>query len=193
MPIRGKIINTQKATIEQIQKNAEIMTMIEAFGLTIDLKTMKITYNPEDLRYDKIIIMSDADVDGSHIRNLFYTFIWNFCPQLIKDGYVYSLVAPLYKITMGKDTYIYLKNDEELEDFCNKNAGKKYELSRFKGLGEMSAEETEILVDDQRILHQVTVSDIKQADTLFENLMGTAVVPRKKFIQEHSKEAKYGI
>ena len=80
MPVRGKILNTQKATLDKIQKNAEIMTMIDAFGLSIDTKTMKITYKPEDLRYGKIIIMSDADVDGAHIKNLFYTFIWNFCP-----------------------------------------------------------------------------------------------------------------
>ena len=87
LPVRGKILNTQKATLDKIQKNAEIMTMIEAFGLTIDPKTMKITYRKEDLRYGKIIIMSDADVDGAHIKNLFYTFLWNFCPELIIDGY----------------------------------------------------------------------------------------------------------
>ena len=100
MPVRGKILNTQKASLDKIQKNAEIMTMIDAFGLSIDPKTMKITYKPEDLRYDKIIIMSDADVDGSHIKNLFYTFIWNFCPQLIYDGHIYAGVPPLYKITI---------------------------------------------------------------------------------------------
>lgn len=80
--------------------------MIQTFGLTIDPKNMKITYHPEDLRYGKIIIMSDADVDGAHIKNLFYTFIWNFCPELIKDGYVYAGVPPLYKITIGKNINI---------------------------------------------------------------------------------------
>ena len=132
MPVRGKIINTQKATLAQIQKNAEIMTMIDAFGLNIDPKTLKITYNKEDLRYGKIIIMSDADVDGAHIKNLFYTFIWNFCPDLIKDGYVYAGVPPLYKITIGKE-YKYLKNDEELEAFKKANVGKKYIVGRMKG------------------------------------------------------------
>jgi DNA gyrase subunit B len=107
LPIRGKILNTQKATLDKIQKNAEIMTMIEAFGLGIDTKTMKVTYNPDNLRYDKIIIMSDADVDGAHIKNLFYTFIWNFCPELIFDGHIYAGVPPLYKITIGKE-YKYL-------------------------------------------------------------------------------------
>ena len=81
MPVRGKVLNCQKATLAQIQKNAEIMTMIDAFGLEIDMKTLKVTYSPETLRYGKIIIMSDADVDGAHIKNLFYTFIWNFCPH----------------------------------------------------------------------------------------------------------------
>ena len=132
MPVRGKILNTQKATLAQIQKNAEIMTMIDAFGLRIDPKTMKVTYNKEDIRYGKIIIMSDADVDGAHIKNLFYTFIWNFCPDLIRDGYVYAGVPPLYKITIGKE-YKYLKNDEELEAFKKANVGKKYIVGRMKG------------------------------------------------------------
>ena len=194
MPVRGKILNVRKATLDKIQKNAEIMTMIDAFGLTVDLKTMKLTYNKEDLRYGKIIIESDADVDGSHIKNLFYTFIWTFCPQLIKDGYVYGGVPPLYKITEGKDTYIYLKNDEALEEYRAKHKGKKYQVNRLKGLGELSAEETEILTDpNQRIINQITVSDAKLADLLFDNLMGEAVTPRKNFIKSHSKEATYNV
>ena len=133
MPVRGKILNVRKATLDKIQKNAEIMTMIDAFGLTIDSKTMKLTYNKEDLRYGKIIIESDADSDGSHIKNLFYTFIWTFCPQLILDGYIYAGVPPLYKITEGKDTYIYLKNDAELEEYRTHHKGKKYLVNRLKG------------------------------------------------------------
>ena len=190
MPVRGKIINTQKATIDKIQKNAEIMTMIDAFGLTIDHKTMKVTYRPEDLRYGKIIIMSDADVDGAHIKNLFYTFIWNFCPQLILDGYVYAGVPPLYKITIGKK-YKYIKNDEELENFRKENAGKKYTVNRMKGLGEMSEEETEETLTDpaQRIIKQITVDDVKATTKLFDDLMGPAIIPRKDFIKKYSKEA----
>lgn len=194
MPVRGKILNTQKAPLDKIQKNAEIMTMIEAFGLSVNPKTMKLTYDPEDLRYGKIIIAADADVDGAHIRNLFYTFIWNFCPQLIQEGYVYALMAPLYKITMGKDTYVYIKDDTELAEFAVTHKGKKYQVSRFKGLGEMDKDETEILVDPaQRVLCQVTVDDAKAADVLFDQLMGTGVAPRKKYIQDHSKEAQYGV
>ena len=195
MPVRGKVINVQKATLEKIQKNAEIMTMIEAFGLTVNPKTMKLSYDLEDLRYDRIIIAADADADGSHIRNLLFTFLWNFCPDLVLDGHVYTLVAPLYKIIMGKDKYIYLKNDEELAEFVAANKGKKYQVSRFKGLGEMSADETEeaLVNPSTRTIKQVTVDEIKATDILFDQLMGTAAAPRKKFIQEHSKEATYGI
>ena len=190
MPVRGKILNTQKATLSQIQKNAEIMTMIDAFGLTIDPKTMSITYNEKDLRYDKIIIMSDADVDGAHIKNLFYTFIWNFCPQLIKDGHIYAGVPPLYKITIGKD-YKYLKNDEALEEFRKQHVGRKYLVNRLKGLGEMSVEETEETLTDPngRIIKQITVEDVDKTNKLFEDLMGGSVTPRKVYIKEHSKEA----
>ena len=193
MPVRGKILNCQKSTLEKISKNAEIMTMIDAFGLKRDPKTLKLTYDKDDLRYGKIIIAADADVDGSHIRNLFYTFIWNFCPQLIEEGYVYSLVAPLYKVTIGKDTYKYLRDDAELAEFQEKNKGKKYQVNRFKGLGEMDVDETDILVDPEiRTLCQVTVEDVAAANVLFDQLMGTGVAPRKKFIQDHSKEATYG-
>ena len=192
MPVRGKILNTQKATLDKIQKNAEIMTMIEAFGLTIDTKSMKVTYEPEDLRYGKIIIMSDADVDGAHIKNLFYTFIWNFCPQLIEDGYVYAGVPPLYKVTIGKE-YKYIKNDEELEKFKAANPGKKFQVNRMKGLGEMSVEETEQTLTDpnERIIKQITVEDAHAADILFDQLMGTGVVARKEYIKAHSEEAMY--
>ena len=192
LPVRGKILNTQKASLDKIQKNAEIMTMIQAFGLTIDPKNMKITYHPEDLRYGKIIIMSDADVDGAHIKNLFYTFIWNFCPELIKDGYIYAGVPPLYKITIGKK-YKYLKNDEALEAFRKENVGKKYIVNRMKGLGEMDVDETEETLTDpeNRIIKQITVEDVEATDKLFEDLMGQGVNARKAYIKEHSKEATY--
>ena len=192
MPVRGKILNTHKATLDKIQKNAEIMSMIQAFGLDIDVKTMKVTYSKDKIRYGKIIIMSDADVDGAHIKNLFYTFIWNFCPQLIDDGYIYAGVPPLYRVTMAKK-YYYLKDDDALEEFRKKNKGKSYTVNRFKGLGEMSVEETEetLLDPEVRILNQVTVSDAEKATKLFDDLMGTAVTPRKIYIKEHSKEATY--
>jgi DNA gyrase subunit B len=194
MPVRGKILNTQKATLDQIQKNAEIMTMIDAFGLTIDVKNMKVSYHPDDLRYGKIIIMSDADVDGAHIKNLFYTFLWNFCPELIIDGYVYAGVPPLYKVTMA-NKYYYLKNDAELEEFRQKNAGKKYIVNRMKGLGEMDVDETEetLTNPEKRIIKQITVDDVQACDILFDQLMGTGITARKKYIKDHSEEATYAI
>jgi DNA gyrase subunit B len=138
MPVRGKILNVQKTTFAQIQKNAEIMTMCDAFfgpgDWSIDPKTLKVNYN--QVRYGKIIIMSDADCDGAHIKNLFYTFVWNFCPDLIKKGYIYAGVPPLYKITLPANKgYKYLKNDEALNEFRSKNKDKKYQVGRMKGLG----------------------------------------------------------
>ena len=192
LPVRGKILNTHKAGIDKIQKNAEIMTMMDAFGLEIDPKTMKVSYDKNKIRYGKIIIMSDADVDGAHIKNLFYTFIWNFCPQLIEDGFVYAGVPPLYKITTNKG-YKYIKNDEALEEYRKANSGKSYKVNRMKGLGEMDVEETEETLTDpeQRIIRQVTINDANAARKLFDDLMGTAVTPRKVYIKEHSEEAQY--
>ena len=192
MPVRGKILNTQKATFAQIQKNAEIMTMCDAFfgpgDWSIDPKTLKVNYH--QVRYGKIIIMSDADVDGAHIKNLFYTFIWNFCPDLIKNGYVYAGVPPLYKITLAANKgYKYLKNDEALAEYQKENKGKKYQVGRMKGLGEMDVEETEETLTDSnnRIIKQISVEDILTTDKLFNDLMGNAVIPRKRYIKEHRK------
>ena len=194
MPIRGKMLNLQKATIEKIQKNAEVMTIIEALGLELNPKTLKYEIPSQGLRYGKVIIESDADVDGAHIKNLFYTDMWNVCPDIILQGYVYAGVPPLYKITMaGK--YHYLKNDAALEEFRKKNVGKKYTVNRLKGLGEMDVEETEetLTNPEKRIIQQITVEDIKAADILFEQLMGMGVAARKQYIKEHSKEATYAI
>ena len=198
MPVRGKILNTQKATFSQIQKNAEIMTMCDAFfgpgDWSIDPKTLKVTYH--QVRYGKIIIMSDADVDGAHIKNLFYTFIWNFCPDLIKNGYVYAGVPPLYKITLAANKgYKYLKNDEALAEYQRENKGKKYQVGRMKGLGEMDVEETEETLTDpnNRIIKQINVEDVAAADKLFNDLMGNNIIARKRFIKEHSSEAVYNM
>ena len=196
IPVRGKILNTQKATFAQIQKNAEIMTMCDAFfgpgDWSIDPKTLKVNYH--QVRYGKIIIMSDADVDGAHIKNLFYTFIWNFCPDLVKDGYVYAGVPPLYKITLAANKgYKYLKNDEALAEFQKENRGKTSQIGRMKGLGEMDVEEIEETLTDpnNRIIKQITVEDVTAANKLFNDLMGNLVMPRKRYIKEHSAEATY--
>ena len=191
LPVRGKILNCQKAALDKMMANAEVRDMIKAFGLDLDVKTGKVAYDPAKLRYDKIIISADADVDGSHIQSLFYTFIWNFCPQLILDGHVYATIPPLYKITIGKE-YKYIQDDAALEKFREQNKGKKYLVNRMKGLGEMDASELEetLLNPDNRQMKQITVKDTAKADVLFDQLMGTSAVPRKKYIEEHSKEAE---
>ena len=191
LPVRGKILNCQKAALDKMMANAEVRDMIKAFGLDLDVKTGKVAYDPAKLRYDKIIISADADVDGSHIQSLFYTFIWNFCPQLILDGHVYATIPPLYKITIGKE-YKYIQDDAALEKFREQNKGKKYLVNRMKGLGEMDANELEetLLNSDNRQMKQITVKDTAKADVLFDQLMGTSAVPRKKYIEEHSKEAE---
>ena len=132
LPVRGKILNCQKAPLDKMMANAEVRDMIKAFGLDLDIKTGKVAYNPAKLRYGKIIISADADVDGAHIQSLFYTFIWNFCPRLILDGYVYATIPPLYKITIGKE-YKYIQDDAALEEFKAANKGRKYLVNRMKG------------------------------------------------------------
>lgn len=130
----------------------------------------------------------------SHIKNLFYTFVWNFCPELILDGYVYAGVPPLYKVTMNKK-YIYLKNDAALEEFREIHKGRSYVVNRLKGLGEMGVDETEeTLIDvNQRIIKKVTVEDVALANKLFDDLMGTNITSRKTYIKEHAKEATYSV
>jgi len=165
--------------------------MIKAFGFDIDVKTGKVKYDEDKVRYDKIIICADADVDGAHIQSLFYTFVWSFVPQLIENGHIYTTVPPLYKITIGKE-YKYLKDDDALARFRHDNASKKYTVNRMKGLGEMDAEELgETIVDaHNRNIKQVTVSDIAKANELFEHLMGSSADLRKKYIVEHAGEVE---
>ena len=191
LPVRGKILNCQKAALDKMMANAEVRDMIKAFGLDLDVKTGKVAWDPSKLRYSKIIISADADVDGAHIQSLFYTFIWNFCPQLILNGYVYATIPPLYKVTIGKE-YKYIQDDAALEEFRKANVGKKYLVNRMKGLGEMDADELEesLLNPEQRCLKQITVEDIAKVDVLFDQLMGSSPAPRKKYIEEHSDEAE---
>ena len=188
LPVRGKILNTQTASINEIRNNKEIMSMIQAFGLKVDPKTLKLTYDASTLRYGKIIIMSDADVDGAHIKNLFYTFIWNFCPDLIREGYIYAGVPPLYKVVEGNGKkYVYLKNDAELEEYRKNNNGKKYVVNRMKGLGEMNVDETEetLTNKENRNIKLVTVEDEAKADKLFVDLMGKNADAKKLFIKNY--------
>jgi DNA gyrase subunit B len=191
LPIRGKVLNCEKASLDKMMANAEIRDMIKAFGLDLNPKTGKVVFDKTKLRYGKIFISADADVDGSHIQSLFYTFIWNFCPELIIEGYVYATIPPLYKLTLSNG-YKYIQDDAALERFKAENPGKKYSVNRLKGLGEMDADELEetLLNIDGRHYKQITVEDVAQANVLFDQLMGTSAVPRKKFIEEHSNEAE---
>ena len=133
LAVRGKILNCYKASIDKMMANAEIRDMIKAFGLELDVKTGKVKFDENKLRYGRIFISADADVDGAHIQSLFYTFIWSFCPELIENGYVYATIPPLYRVTYGKDNYLYLQDDAALERYRNDNVGKNYTVSRMKG------------------------------------------------------------
>jgi len=194
LPVRGKILNTLKAPLDKALANAEINAMIRAFGLEFNNKTGKIIFDENDLRYGKIIIASDADQDGSHIQSLFYTFLWTFIPELIKQEYVYASVPPLYKIILGKE-YVYLKDDDALQEFKIKNPTKKFIVNRLKGLGELDPHELEETMLDKknRVLKQITMKDSLLAGDLFNKLMGDSAAARKKYIEEHSKEIEVRI
>lgn len=196
MPIRGKMLNTQDAAIDKVIKNAEISTIMDAFFGPNGWRVVnnKIEYDIDKLRYGKIIIMSDADVDGAHIKNLFYTFIWNVCPKLLMQGYIYAGRAPLYKITEknGK-SYTYLRDDVELEKYRATHTSEKYDVGRMKGLGEMGVEETEeCLTDpDHRVIDKITVRDADAANKAFIQMMGASADYRKQFLKAYGKEAMY--
>ena len=195
LAVRGKILNCYKASIDKMMANAEIRDMIKAFGLELDVKTGKVKFDENKLRYGRIFISADADVDGAHIQSLFYTFIWSFCPELIENGYVYATIPPLYRITYGKDNYLYLQDDAALEQYRNDNVGKNYTVSRMKGLGEMDADELSetLLKSDNRYVKQIQIQDVKIAEKLFDDLMGSAVDPRRKYIEDHAEEANVEI
>ena len=187
LPLRGKILNVEKAREHKIFDNAEIRMMINAFGCgfgnNIDL---------EKLRYHKIVIMTDADVDGQHIATLMLTFLYRFFKPLVEGGYVYIAMPPLYKLYSGKKTLKYCYSDEELEDAKKEFNKEKYELQRYKGLGEMDADQLwETTLDpEHRTLKKVTIEDAIEADQVFSMLMGDEVEPRKKFIVENAHFAK---
>ena len=191
LPVRGKILNVLKADLHKAMQNAEISSMIDAFGL--EVKDGKIIVDENKLRYGKIIITADADVDGSHIRVLFLTFIWKFAPELIEKGYIYAAVPPLYKVTIGTN-FQYLKDDAELEAFRKKTT-KNFELGRMKGLGEMDPHEMAetVMNPETRTLKQITMDDITEVAKTFIGLMGEAVGPRKTFIEDNAWRANVDV
>jgi DNA gyrase subunit B len=187
LPLRGKILNVEKANMNKVLSNVEIQAMISAIGAGVGE-----TFDIEQARYNKIVIMTDADVDGSHIRTLVLTFLFRNMPELIEAGYVYIAQPPLYKVThQRKDFYVY--NDRELQETLTRlNANGNANIGRFKGLGEMNPIQLwETTMDPQnRTLLQVTVESAAVADELFTALMGDKVEPRKVFIEENAREVK---
>lgn len=184
LPLRGKILNVEKAGMHKILENAEIRSMITAFGTGIDDN-----FDIEKLRYHKIVIMTDADVDGAHIRTLMLTFFFRHLRPLIDNGNIYIAQPPLYKITNGKSVQ-YAYNDNQMKEKTQvlEKKGTKYNVQRYKGLGEMNPEQLwETTLDpDVRTLLKVTLEDARYAEKMFETLMGDKVEPRRKFIEENA-------
>ena len=185
LPLRGKILNVEKARLDRALSNEEIRTIITAFGTGIGEE-----FDLSKLRYDKIVIMTDADVDGSHIRVLLLTLFYRFFKPIVEAGHVYAAQPPLFRIMHGK-TRKYVLNEQELENYLNtlpENIRNRAEIARMKGLGEMDAEElNETTMDiEKRVLRKITVDDCVAADAIFEKLMGDEVDPRRKFIEENA-------
>ncbi|MFQ9718317.1 MAG: type IIA DNA topoisomerase subunit B [Blautia sp.] len=194
LPIRGKILNVEKATIDKVLANAEIKTMINAFGCGFS-EGYGNDFDIEKLRYDKIIIMADADVDGAHISTLLLTLFYRFMPELIYEGHVYIAMPPLYKVMPKKGEEQYLYDDKALERYRRNHKTGTFTLQRYKGLGEMDAQQLwETTLDPEtRMLRRVEIEDARLASNVTEVLMGSEVPPRKAFIYEHAQDAQLDV
>ncbi len=193
LPIRGKILNVEKASIDKVLANAEIKTMINAFGCGFS-EGYGNDFDISKLRYDKIIIMADADVDGAHISTLLLTLFYRFMPELIYEGHVYIAMPPLYKAMPSKGEEEYLYDDKALEKYRKTHKG-PFTLQRYKGLGEMDAQQLweTTLNPETRMLKKVEIEDGRMASSVTELLMGTEVPPRKAFIYEHAEDAELDV
>ena len=189
LPIRGKILNVEKASIDKILANAEIKTMINAFGCGFS-EGYGNDFDISKLRYDKIVIMADADVDGAHISTLLLTLFYRFMPELIYEGHVYIAMPPLYKVIPAKGKEQYLYDDKALEKYRRTHKG-PFTLQRYKGLGEMDADQLweTTLNPETRVMQRVEIEDARIASSVTQMLMGTEVPPRKAFIYEHAQDA----
>lgn len=189
--VRGKMLSVLKTKQENIMKNQEINNIIQALGLDYDIKTGKCKYDKKKLRYDKIIAAADADFDGFAIENLMFNIFWYICPDLIIEGHVYSSVPPLYRVTTNKNEYIYLRDDNALNEYKKKNPNSIQFIGRMKGLGEQDSDELAycLLEPETRNLYQLTVSDIGKTNKMFQDLYGKNVEPRIKFLEKHLEEA----
>ena len=188
LPLRGKIINVEKAGLHKSLESSEIRAMVTAFGTSIGD-----TFDISKLRYGKIILMTDADVDGAHIRTLILTFLYRYMRELINEGNIYIACPPLYKVASGKQI-VYAYNDLELKNVLAQinQDNKKYTIQRYKGLGEMNPEQLweTTMNPDGRLLLKVSVDNAREADMLFDKLMGDKVEPRREFIEEHAEYVK---
>jgi DNA gyrase subunit B len=193
LPIRGKILNVEKATMDKVLANAEIKTMINAFGCGFS-EGYGNDFDISKLRYNKIIIMTDADVDGAHIATLLLTFFYRFMPELINEGHIYLATPPLYKVVPKKGEGEYLYDDKALEKYRRTHNG-GFTLQRYKGLGEMDAEQLweTTLNPETRILKQVEIEDARMASDVTGMLMGNEVAPRRNFIYEHAHDAELDV
>ena len=189
LPIRGKILNVEKASIDKVLANAEIKTMINAFGCGFS-EGYGNDFDISKLKYHKIILMTDADVDGSHIDTLLLTFIYRFMPELINNGHIYIAMPPLYKAIPKKGEEVYLYDEKALEEYRKKSKG-AFTLQRYKGLGEMDAQQLwETTLDPKkRVLKRVEIEDARMANEITQLLMGSEVMPRRNFIYEHAAQA----
>ena len=190
LPIRGKILNVEKASMDKVLANAEIKTMINAFGCGFS-EGYGNDFDIAKLRYHKIVLMTDADVDGSHIDTLLLTFLYRFMPELIQNGHVYIAMPPLFKVIPKKGKEEYLYDEKALERYRRTHTG-EFTLQRYKGLGEMDAEQLweTTLNPENRVLKRVEIEDARMASEITEMLMGSEVPPRRQFIYEHADEAE---